>query len=250
MAVTGSRVNENTLYIFDRFYTSDDFDITNNTNGTKSYALKSGIPAPTLGGRLGPGDLKYKDLNGDGIIDTFDRQRGGIGSPANPEIVYGFGLNVEYKGFYVSGFFQGTANTSVIFGGATSEGWYPFAFGVDQSNYRTFALNRWQEGSANEGVVMPRLHSRNTFNANNQQASTFWLRDGSFLRLKNVEVGYNLPKTFLNKIKIQSARIYGMGYNLGLWDNIKYWDPEVGNTGGGNAYPLSSTYTFGLEVTF
>ena len=249
MAVTGTRVNENTLYIMDRFYTSDDFNVTNNSNGTKSYSLKSGIPTPTLGGQLGPGDIKYKDLNGDGIIDTYDRQRGGNGYPANPEIVYGFGLNAEYKGFYISGFFQGTANTSVIFGGATAEGWYPFSWGADQSNFRTFALDSWKEGALNENVVMPRVHSRNITNANNQTASTFWLKDGSFLRLKNVEIGYNLPKSILNKLKIQSVRVYGMGYNLALWDHIKFWDPEVGNAGGGNAYPLSSSYTFGLEIT-
>lgn len=250
MATTGTRVGEQVLYVADGLYTNDDFTISSNSNGTKSYRLKPGLPTPTLGGLIGPGDIKYKDLNGDGKIDTYDRQRGGHSYPDKPEIVYGFGLNAEYKGFYASAFFQGTSNTSVILGGLTPEGWYPFSWGNDQSNYRTFALDRWTEANPNQNALMPRIHSGNTNNANNTVASTFWLRSGNFLRLKNVEVGYNLPKSFLKKVLLQTARVYVMGYNLGVWDDIKYWDPEVGNINGGNAYPLPSTYTFGLEVTF
>ncbi|WP_316788988.1 TonB-dependent receptor [Pedobacter frigoris] len=250
MALTGTRVGENTLYIADGLYKTDDFIATDNTNGTKSYTLKPGLPVPTLGGKLGPGDIKYKDLNNDGKIDGFDRQRGGVSNPSNPEIVYGFGFNVEYKGFYASTFFQGTANTSVIFGSAIPEGWHPFSWGVDQSSYRTFATNRWTEANQGEGVLMPRIHSANVNNANNTVASTFWLRNGAFLRLKNVEVGYNIPKPLLSKLKIQSARLYAMGYNLGVWDDIKYYDPEQGGANGGNPYPITSTYTFGLELTF
>lgn len=250
MATTGTRIGEQVLYIADGLYTAEDFTVTNNTNGTKSYQLKPGLPIPTLGGMIAPGDIKYKDLNGDGRIDIYDRQRGGHSYPNNPEIVYGFGLNAEYKGFYASAFFQGTSNTSVILGGETPEGWYPFAWGNEQSNYRTFALDRWTEANPNQNALMPRIHSSNTNNANNTVASTFWLRSGNFLRLKNVEVGYNLPKSFLKKFLLQTGRVYVMGYNLGVWDDVKYWDPEVGNKNGGNAYPLPSTYTFGVELTF
>lgn len=249
MAITGTRVSENSMYIADGLYTDQDFNITNNTNGTKSYKLKSGLPVPTLGGLVGPGDIKYQDLNMDGKIDAFDRKRG-VGNPSNPEIVYGFGFNVDYKGFYISTFFQGTANTSVILGGSTPEGWYPFAWGTDQSNYRTFALDRWTEENPRQDVLMPRLHSAGINSANNNVASTFWLRNGSFLRLKNVEIGYNLPQSFLKKVKTQSARIYVMGHNLAVWDDIKFWDPETGNFNAGNNYPLPTTYTVGLEVKF
>ena len=214
----------------------------------KSYTLKSGIATPTLGGLIGPGDIKYVDLNGDGVINSFDRKRG-VGNPQNPEIVYGFGLNLEYKGFYASAFFQGVANTSVVLGGSTPEGWFPFSWGVDQSNYRTFALDRWTEENQSQNVLMPRIHKNNVNAANNRVASTWWLRDGSFLRLKNVEVGYNIPKTVLNKLHAQSARVYMMGYNLTVWDHIKHWDPETGNSNGGLNYPLPSTITFGLELT-
>lgn len=248
MAVTGTRVNENVLYIADRLYTDDDFDITTNTNGTYAYALKSGIPIPTLGGIVAPGDIKYQDLNGDGRIDSFDRKRG-VGNPENPEIVYGAGLNLEYKGFYVSAFFQGTAKTSVLFGGDTPSGWFPFAWNVEQSNFRTFALDRWTPSNPSQNVLMPRLHIENSYMANNQVASTFWLRDGSFLRLKNVEIGYNLPKFLLQQMHLNTARIYMMGYNLTVWDKIKHFDPEVGNGNAGLNYPLPRTITFGLELT-
>lgn len=248
MATTGTRVGENVLYIADRLYTNDDFIITANPNGTNKYVLKSGIPTPTLGGLIGPGDIKYQDLNGDGKIDAFDRKRG-VGNPQNPEIVYGAGLNLEYKGFYVSAFFQGTAKTSVILGGNTPEGWYPFSWGVDQSNYRTFALDRWTEANPSQNVLMPRIHKSGQNSANNNVGSTWWLRDGSFLRLKNVEIGYTIPKFIVQQAHINTARIYMMGYNLTVWDKIKHWDPETGNSNGGLNYPLSRTFTFGLELT-
>lgn len=250
MAVTGTRVSENTLYIAERLYTEADFDVTPNANGTKSYKLKAGLPIPTLGGLLGPGDIKYVDLNNDGKIDQFDRKRG-VGNPYTPEVIYGFGFNAEYKGFYASVFFQGAAKTSTVLGGNTPEGWFPFAWGYDQSNYRKFALDRWTEEKATTlNPLMPRLHISNSNAANNTVASTWWLRDASFLRLKNAEIGYNFSSKLLQKAKFKTGRIYLMGYNLALWDKIKFWDPETGNGGAGNAYPNSSIYTLGLEVSF
>ena len=200
-------------------------------------------------GPVKPGDIKYKDVNGDGVIDSYDKVVG-VGHPNVPEIVYGFGLNIEYKGFYASVFFQGTGNCSVLLGGNTPEGWYPFAWGVDQSSYRTFALDRWTESNPSQNVLMPRLHKDNANNANNQVASTWWLRNGGFLRLKNMEFGYQLPKQFLKKFNVQAARIYVMGYNLALWDNLKYFDPEAGNANGGNVYPKNRTFTLGIDFTF
>lgn len=250
MAVTGKRVSENTLYIAERLYTEDDFDVTMNTNGTKSYTLKQGLPVPTLGGLLGPGDIKYVDLNNDGKIDQFDRKIG-VGNPYTPEVIYGFGLNAEYKGFYVSVFFQGAAKTSTVLGGNEIAGWYPFSWGYDQSNYRQFALDRWTEDKNSTSIpLMPRLHMNNTKAANNTVASTWWLRDAGFLRLKNAEIGYNFPAKLLDKVKLKAGRIYMMGYNLALWDKIKYWDPETGNANAGNAYPNSRIYTLGVEVSF
>lgn len=246
MAVTGTRVSENTLYIAERLYTENDFIVTQNTNGTNSYTLKSGIPLAS--GVVGPGDIKYVDLNNDGKIDQFDMKRG-VGNPYNPEVIYGFGLNLQYKGFYASVFFQGAGKTSVLLGGNTNEGWLPFQWSYDQSNFRTFALDRWTEADPKQNPLMPRLHMNGNYGANNMAPSTWWLRDGSFLRLKNMEVGYNLPALFLERFKIKTARIYLMGYNLALWDKIKFWDPETGNSSAGNSYPNSSTYTIGLEMS-
>ena len=249
MAVTGTRVSENTLYIKDRFYTEEDFTVINNTNGTASYILKDHLAASTLGGLLGPGDIKYKDVNGDGVIDIYDKVRG-VGNPSVPEIVYGFGLSVKYKGFYANTFFQGIANTSVLLGGSVPEGWHPFAWGVDQSNFRTLALDRWTKANPRQDALMPRLHTNGNNNRNNTQASTHWLRNGSFLRLKNVELGYNFSKKRLRKFGLESARLYVMGYNLHVWDHIKFWDPESGNKNGGLNYPLPRTLTLGLDITF
>lgn len=249
MNVTGTRVDENTLYIADGLYTDNDFITTANANGTNSYKLKPELPQPSLGGLIGPGDIKYKDVNGDGVIDNYDRIRG-VGNSSVPEIVYGFGVNLEYKGFYVSAFFQGTGNCSVLLGGAESQGWYPFSWGVDQSNYRTFALDRWTEENPSQNVLMPRLHKSNANNANNRVASTWWLRNGSFLRFKNMEVGYQIPKKALQKIRFESARIYVMGYNLAVWDDIKFFDPEAGNANAGLNYPLPRTFSVGVDFTF
>jgi hypothetical protein len=96
--------------------------------------------------------------------------------------------------------------------------------------------------------MFPRMHSNNF--DNNTVASTWWLRDASFLRLKNVEIGYNFKEKTLKKIGIQALRVYLQGNNLCVWDDIKMWDPELGNTNGGFSYPLSRTFTFGLDFTF
>jgi TonB-linked SusC/RagA family outer membrane protein len=247
MTVTGTRVSENTLYFAERLYTDDDFIITPNTNGTNSYKLKPELPQVALQGLIGPGDIKYKDLNEDGKIDVFDKQRG-VGNPYNPEISYGFGINLEYKGFYISSFFQGTGNTSVLLGNGNST-FFPFNWYYTKSNYRTFMVDRWTSENPSQDVVMPRLHDGYPKNVN-KEPSTWWLRDGSFLRFKNLEVGYNIPKEFLKKIKLETARVYALGYNLHVWDKIKYWDPETGNNNAGMAYPLPRTITFGVELTF
>lgn len=106
------------------------------------------------------------------------------------------------------------------------------------------------ENNPSQDVIIPRLHKNNANNANNRVASTWWLRNGSFLRLKNIEFGYQLPKKFMDKIGFEAARIYIMGYNLAVWDDIKYFDPEAGNANAGLNYPLPRTFTLGLDFTF
>jgi hypothetical protein len=194
-----------------------------------------------------PGDIKYKDLNGDGKIDSNDQMED-VGNPSVPEIVYGFGLNAEWRGFYAGIFFQGSGNTSTVLGASSNGAFFPFQWGVEESAVRSEVANRWTEQNPSQNVMFPRMHSNNF--DNNTVASTWWLRDASFLRLKNVEIGYNFKEKTLKKIGIQALRVYLQGNNLCVWDDIKMWDPELGNTNGGFSYPLSRTFTFGLDFTF
>lgn len=245
--VTGTRVGERYVYLAERLYTEDDFIPTQNSNGTYSYELKPGLPSVALGGILGPGDIKYVDKNNDGIIDSKDKVRG-VGHPYNPEINYGFGFNVEYKGFYISTFFQGTANTTILLSEGNNTFW-PFNWGIDKSNYRKDFLDRWTAEDPRQDVLMPRLHVGYANNVN-KEPSTWWLKNGNFLRFKNLEFGYSVPKKFSNKLKLDAARVYLLGHNLHVWDHFKLWDPEMGNRNKGNSYPMSRTFTLGLELNF
>lgn len=243
---TGTRLNGWFIYLADGLYTHDDFIITENPDGTKDYQLKPGLPTNSLG-VVYPGDVKMVDMNEDGVINTLDKVQD-VGDPQVPELVYGFGLNASYKGFYASIFFQGVGKTSVVLNASNSQGFIPFTYGVDHTNLRKEVLNRWTEENPSQNVTYPRLHA--TSSPVNRAASTFWMRDGSFLRLKNIEIGYNIPKTFARRMFMQAARIYLMGYNIAVWDDVKMWDPEIGNKNAGMSYPLPRTFTLGLELTF
>lgn len=246
--VTGTRINEQELYIAERLYTIDDFIVTKNDNGTDSYTLRPGLPQPALGGIIGPGDIKYVDMNHDGIIDTNDKVRG-VGHPyQTPEINFGFGFNVEWKGIYASVFFSGVANTSILLASGNSTFW-PFNWGVEKGNYRTAFLNRWTTENPSQDVVYPRLHV-GYGNSINDEPSTWWLRDGSFLRLKNAEIGYVLPEKALRTLKISGLRIYLLGENLCVFDHIKFWDPEQGNRNKGVSYPMQHSFTLGVQLDF
>ncbi|MDR0510676.1 MAG: TonB-dependent receptor [Rikenellaceae bacterium] len=251
--VTGLRIGleGRPVYVAERLYTEDDFIRSVNDNGTYKYTLKPGLPAVLLNGIIGPGDIKYSDLNNDGYIDSNDKMYG-AGHPYNPEVNYGFGFNVEYRGFYVSAFFQGTANTTIMLSdrdAQTNNPFMPFHWGIVKSNYRKDFLDRWTADNPRQDVVMPRLHT-GYGNSINEENSTWWLKSGNFLRFKNLEVGYNFPKELAKKIKFDGARVYFQGYNICLWDNLKFWDPEMGNKNRGNTYPMSRTFTLGIELNF
>src|SRR5690606_11044734 len=220
-------------------YKHDDFIIIDN-NGVKTYELKEGIVTSTLSSNIRPGDIKYKDLNGDGIINQYDQTKRAA-NPNVPELIYGFGLSGEYKSFYANVFFQGAGKVSTVLGAEVPAGFFPFQWGIDESNLRVQALDRWTEENPSDDVFYPRLHSA-TF-ANNSVASTWWLRDASFIRLKNVELGYRFKETGLSKYGLKSGRIYLNGNNIHVWDNIKMWDPELGNKNEGLNYPIPSAYT-------
>ena len=241
----GTRLNSWALYIDDGLYTFDDFIITGE-GLNRQYQLKPGVVSG-LSGDVRPGDIKYKDLNGDGKIDSNDRMED-VGNPSVPEIVYGFGFNAEWKGLYAGIFFQGAANTSTVLGANSNGAFHPFAWGLEESALRAEVADRWTEENPSQDVMFPRLHSNNF--DNNTVASTWWLRDASFLRLKNIELGYNFKEKTLKPIGLKSLRVYVQGNNICVWDDIKMWDPELGNSNAGFAYPLSRTVTFGLDVTF
>ncbi len=245
--VTGQSINVPFLFVDDGLYTPDDFNITTNNDGSHSYALKKGIPAYTQ--NVMPGDIKYKDLNGDGTITALDKTWYSGLYAEDPQIVYGFGLNAEYKGFFAGVFFQGNAHSSVNIS-SNSGGFIPFYNGRDLSSARVEARSHWRaDDPYNQNVIYPRLRTENNFE-NNQLPSTWWYRSGDYLRLKNVEFGYQFDKRLTQRIKVQNLRIYVQGTNLAVWDDIKMWDPELGSANSGATYPLNRTWTIGAEITF
>ena len=121
--------------------------------------------------------------------------------------------------------------------------------GKDKQSARTLVMDRWTaEDPYNQNVLFPRTHSGDY--EHNRFASTWWYRDAGFLRLKNIEIGYEFNKQLIKKIGMNNLRVYVQGNNLALWDKVKYWDPELDPGVSGAKYPLTRTYTIGLEVTF
>lgn len=194
-----------------------------------------------------PGDIKYKDLNGDGLINDYDKTR--IGRGDVPNKVYGFGVNISYKGFALSTFFQGVKGADIMLGGS---GIFPFNGGGGLSNAYTIATDRWTEANPSQDVFYPRLAYGEADNTNNTQESSWWVKDVNFLRLKTAQLSYNLPKSFSEKIRVKNAAIYLIGTNLLTFSSWKLWDPEL-NTGGranGNRYPQTATLSLGLNLKF
>lgn len=193
-----------------------------------------------------PGDIRYKDLNGDGAINTYDQTK--IGNGDVPNFVYGFGFNVNYKQFYLGAFMQGVGGANRVLSG---DGIIPFnnSIGPERSNLFAAAESRWTPENPSEDVIYPRLGYGNSVNKNNAVASTWWVRDIDFIRLKTVDLGYYLPKSMLGSIGVKSARIYFQGLNLLYWSKFKLWDPEL-NTSNGASYPNTRTYSIGVQANF
>jgi len=190
-------------------------------------------------GEYGAGDIKYKDINKDGVINSFDRVP--IGFPTTPEIVYGFGASMGYKSFDVSFFFQGSGRSSFYISPSQIA---PFV--NNQALLQMIAADYWSEDNCNVNAFWPRLS--NYAISNNNQQSTHWLRNGAFLRLKTVEMGYTLPKRWTKKILLDSARIYLSGSNLFVLSAFKDWDVEM--AGNGFGYPLQRVVNIGLNINF
>lgn len=199
-------------------------------------------------GDVMPGDIKYKDVNGDGVVGDGDKVA--IGSTNRPNLIYGLGASAQWKGFDVNVHFQGAGKSSFFIDGATV---YAFREKDAGNVLKYFAdCDRWisadisgDPSTENPNAEYPRLSYGE--NSNNQRASTFWLKDGSYLRLKTLEIGYTLPKALVNKIRFNNIRIFFMGTNLLTFSKFKLWDPELMSTNGAQ-YPLSKTLTLGLTV--
>ena len=179
-----------------------------------------------------PGDVKYRDLNDDKIID--DNDMCWTGNPTVPEIIYGFGFSLKYKGFDCSAFFQGQGKVSILM-----YNYPPFATAATPGSglMQWIADEHWSEDDPNPKALYPRLSP--LWNNNNTKASTLYVRNGKMLRLKTAEIGYTYKK----------MRVYVSGTNLLTFAPFKYWDPEKGS-GNGLGYPLQRTYNLGFQFNF
>jgi TonB-linked SusC/RagA family outer membrane protein len=201
-------------------------------------------PVQSFGGNLPMGgDIKYRDINGDGQITSLDIVP--LGYPTVPEITYGFGFSIGYKGLDLNTFFQGNARVSFFINPYNIS---PFVLnGGSQNGLLTaVAESHWSEEKQDLHAFWPRLDAQ--FNNNNSQNSNWWLRDGTFLRLKTVEIGYTVPRKLLNRIGLSNFRIYANGQNLFAFSKFKLWDPEMG--GNGLGYPVQAVYNLGINFGF
>jgi hypothetical protein len=192
-------------------------------------------------GEYRPGDVKYKDINGDGLITVDDEVP--IGYSNIPEIVYGFGIQVDYKGYDIGLFFRGQDHVTYALGGS----YIPFNQGVGKGNLFEEALDRWTVENPSQDAQYPRLY--NGTSSNNWRASTKNIYDGSFLRLADVEVGKSLNKNMLEKIHLKGLRLYLHINNAAVFSKWKMWDPETGDNDGGK-YPLQRKMNFGIRANF
>ncbi len=203
--------------------------------------------------KFGPyrvGDIKYKDVNGDGFVDDFDQVA--IGKTTVPEITYGIGGTASWKGIELNLLFSGVGNTNFHLGGSS-------IYAFNQDNMQRSAFNEdlyyksWKTTNTveqNANAIYPRMSIGGQAGSNNnQKTSTYWLRDGSFMRLDNLELAYNLPTKLTKKVFLSSARVFFTGRNLVTFSPFKLWDPVRAN-GDGSGYPPNRSYLFGIQTSF
>lgn len=205
-------------------------------------------------GPYGGGDIKYLDVNRDGKINQADQVP--IGNPTVPEVVYGLGFSLSYKKFDISAFAQGSANQSFWIDPAATSPFVPYYYpntnestnGIQYTNQllKAYAESYWSEENRNIYATLPRLSTG--VNNNNNQSSTWFMRNAAFLRLKQVEIGYTFPKGLVERIRATNFRIYMSGTNLLMLSKFKIWDSEM--AGNGLGYPLQKVFNFGLNLTF
>lgn len=213
-----------------------------------------------FGGEVIPGDIKYLDVNGDGIISSLDMVP--LGYPTVPEINYGFGLSGGYKGFDVSVFFTGLARESFFIDPEATGPFRSYRYPVNGVPYaeevnghirnnvlQVYADSHWSLENPDAYALFPRL-SWESGAPNNEVRSTWWLRDGAFMRLKQAEIGYtfNKDRGILARLKVGSLRVYGNGQNLLTFSRFKLWDVEM--AGNGLNYPIQRVFNLGVKLDF
>ena len=204
-------------------------------------------------GTVQPGDIKYKDVNGDGVVNDGDIVA--IGATSKPNLIYGVGISATWKGLDVNVHFQGAGKSTFFTYGKCV---YAFSEGEWGNIFKGMLDNRWVDAETaatlgikaneNPNASYPRLSYQNDgASKNNYRNSTFWLRNGSYLRLKTLDIGYTLPKALVNKLHFNNIRIFMVGTNLLTFSDFKTWDPEMGDARG-ESYPLSKSVTMGISV--
>lgn len=229
----GQKISQQWGYVAERLFV-DEYEVANS-------------PYQTFGEYMG-GDIKYRDINNDGYITSLDRVP--IGYPTRPEVIYGFGVSTGYKGLDFSCFFQGLARESFWIDAVATA---PFidtdgtsAEVSKNALLQIYADDHWSETNRNLYALWPRLSDR--IIDNNTQRSTWFMQDGSFLRLKSIEVGYTVPTKKLKFLGIQNLRVYYSGTNLFTLSKFKLWDPEM--AGNGLGYPIQMVNNLGFQLSF
>ena len=243
----GHNINGVKGYVAEELFTQAEIDDMARWESL-SDANKAITPKPFASqfGTVKAGDIKYKDLNNDGQIDAYDQtyiSRGDV-----PTTVYGFGFTVGWKDLSVGMMFQGVAGAERVLNGSSVN---PFNGGGGSGNLYSNIGDRWTEENPDQNAFYPRLSygSETTSNINNFQKSTWWVRNMNFLRLKTLQISYNLPKPWVNKVHLKNAAVYVMGTNLFTLSRFKLWDPEL-NTDNGASYPNTTSYSVGINFTF
>ena len=232
---TGKRLYENFVYVFDHFVADQEEADRLNKIGYQPW------------GQLIPGDVVYKDLDRNGVIDDEDRTA--MGNPRSPELMFGIPFGFQYKNFDFSVLLQGATKSSILLNGAAV---FDFPqFEQDKiGRVKKMHLDRWTPETA-ATAKYPALHYGTHDNNKNGNSSLF-LYDASYLRLKNVEIGYNVSPKLLRKFHVQQARIYVPGLNLLTFDKLGDVDidPETKSGDGASWYPIQKVFNFGIDITF
>lgn len=245
MRRTGKPVGQNFGLKVLGYYNPDDFEQDSEGNLILQLngkpILKPEMPQPTFGA-VQLGDFKYWDRNEDGVIDSFDE--GPIGNSRIPKVVFSLSYGLNFKGFDFNMMWQGAGGNNKFLSGTGA--WEQIR---EAGRYMEIHQSRWtlDRYLNNEEILYPRLSSAE--NKHNHRSNSFFLKKGDYLRLKNLEVGYNLPKNSLNKIGLSNLRVFVSGTNLLIFDYIKVMDPESNNSDG-SSYPQMKLWNMGFNLQF